>query len=223
MNSRSAGDCHRVTEHGPVAKWLIFGNVRSWPWSDGDAIHSFGSGTKARVWGFLRAGDSGAVRADRWVASVRPSAARRCRADLAKRPIVCLDMPKLNTLFCSTHLTAGRSDVVNRERALQVEKIHAIFAPSNDAGRNIIFGADMNMRPHDPILDSVYEPSYGGGAYGIYRDAHPDRTTKAGTTDGGSPIDYIFVNDVPSSISPPRITPVEYSDHHLYEATVTVH
>lgn len=142
--------------------------------------------------------------------------------DLAKRPIVCLDLPMLNTVFCSTHLTAGSSDAVNRERALQVEMIHEIFAPYNDAGRNIIFGADMNMRPGDPILDSVYEPSYGDGAYGIYRDAHPDRTTKAGTTDGGSPIDYIFVNDVALAISPPTITPVEYSDHHVYEATVTV-
>jgi endonuclease/exonuclease/phosphatase family metal-dependent hydrolase len=140
--------------------------------------------------------------------------------DLAKRPIVCLAMWRVTTVFCTTHLTAGGGEERDRERALQVEKIHRTFAPYNAVGWNIILGADMNMRPSDPNLNSVYEPSYGDGAYGIYREAHPDRTTKEPTTDGGSPIDYIFVNNRPLSISTPTITEVEYSDHHVYEATV---
>jgi endonuclease/exonuclease/phosphatase family metal-dependent hydrolase len=142
--------------------------------------------------------------------------------DLAKRPIVCLAMEPLRTLFCSTHLTAGSSDAVDQERALQVEKIHATFAPYNARDWNIILGADMNMRPNDPNLDSIYEPSYGDGAYGIYREAHPDRTTKEETHQSGAPIDYIFINDQPISISRPLITPVDYSDHHVYEASVRI-
>lgn len=142
------------------------------------------------------------------------------KVDEASRPTVCAEIPHLRTLFCTTHLTSSSGVDRDEERARQVKKLHTIFAPYNARNWNIILGGDLNMRPSDPNLNSIYEPSYGGGAYGIYREAHPDRTTKAGTTDGGAPIDYIFVNDQPISISPPTITDVDYSDHHVYQATV---
>ncbi|MPZ60541.1 MAG: hypothetical protein GEU93_04435 [Propionibacteriales bacterium] len=141
--------------------------------------------------------------------------------DLAKRPIICLAMARIHTLFCSTHLTSGGTEERDQERAAQVEKMHKTFKPYIADEWNVVFGADMNMRPADDNLDSVYDPSYGQGAHGIYLEAHPDRLTSAPTHESGNAIDYVFVSD-PLSISTPTITDVPYSDHHVYETTILV-
>lgn len=140
--------------------------------------------------------------------------------DGAVRPTVCAEVPHLRTLFGTTHLTSGRTPDRDEERARQVRMLHTIFKPYNAGGWNVILAGDFNMWPGDRNLNSIYEPSYGGGAVGIYREAHPDRTTKAATTDAGAPFDYIFVNDRPISITAPTIADVPYSDHHIYQATV---
>lgn len=142
------------------------------------------------------------------------------KVDDAVRPTVCAEVSQLRTLFCTTHLTSGKAPDRDDERARQVEMLHTIFKPYNAGGWNVILAGDFNMWPGDLNLNSIYEPSYGGGAEGIYREAHPDRTTKAATTDAGAPFDYIYVNAQPISISAPTITDVPYSDHHVYQATV---
>ena len=143
--------------------------------------------------------------------------------DEAIRPFVCFEITPRSALFCTAHLTSGSRADRDLERARQVQTIHEVFEPYNHDDWDIILAGDLNMRPQDDNLDSIYDGRRYRDGQGIYREADPRYLrVKEATHDGGAPIDYIFINDQPASISPPTITPVPYSDHHVYEATVTI-
>jgi endonuclease/exonuclease/phosphatase family metal-dependent hydrolase len=136
------------------------------------------------------------------------------------RSLICLMQPKRTTLFCGTHLQSGTTAAAVAARNASIATINTTLGNFTKAGWQVVLAGDLNADPNDNEMDALYEPRYGTGAVGDYREAV---STRGGAdTTNGHKYDYVLVNRHVTDVGPPRVTDVAYSDHHIYENTVTL-
>jgi len=124
---------------------------------------------------------------------------------------VCVQTNVYSAVSCSTHTSAAS---IGTAKTQSYE--YSVFVNQwTNAGVGMFVMGDFNLKPPD-------DPYFNSWWYAVFAEADEKsgrpRTSKGGTNDSGSPIDYIF-RRYPNSYSiQPYIYQSAYSDHHWYEA-----
>ncbi|NLA36068.1 MAG: endonuclease/exonuclease/phosphatase family protein [Actinobacteria bacterium] len=124
---------------------------------------------------------------------------------------VCVQTNVFNAVSCSIHTSAAAAAATKN----QSFEFSVFVNQWTNAGVGMFVMGDYNLWPTD-------DPYFNTWWYAVFAEADEKsgrpRANKGETTDGGSPIDYIFRRSPNAYSVQPYIYQSSFSDHHWYEA-----
>ncbi|GGY08055.1 hypothetical protein [Streptomyces hiroshimensis] len=157
---------------------------------------------------------------------------------IERRQIICVKSGSRRLLICSAYLTSGNESFPLNVRRKEAAAAKALLARAEYAGYTKFLGGDFDDDPLSAVADNFYDPGYGRGAHGTFKetDSPCGNTIKEGefvgsvyiwcrsgeaTHDSGDKFDYLFV---PPSVhvTSSDATSSKVSDHKPLWAEVTL-